>query len=79
MASAWMPAGINKRKGIIHEAVPRHAAAAREARTGDAHAEMPAFARAGMPGMQVAVVLHLDPGLGCSAGRCRRASMRAHG
>ena len=45
---------------IIHKAMPRHAVQPGKARAGDAHAEMPALARTGMAGMQVAVVLHLQ-------------------
>ena len=46
-------AGHQQAQSIIHEAVPRHAVAAAEPCTRDAHAEVPALARAGMSGMQV--------------------------
>ena len=42
--------GHQQAQGIIHEAMSRHAAAAGETRTRDAHAEVLAFARAGMAG-----------------------------
>ena len=62
MASAWMPAGINERRASYTRRWRATRLTAREACAGDAHAEVPAFACAGMPGVQVAVVLHLDRG-----------------
>ena len=64
------PAGISEAQGIIHEAMPRHARQAGEALARDAHAEVPAFARAGVAGVQVAVVLHLE------RGRLQRSAQR---
>ena len=48
--------GHQQAQSIIHEAMSRHAAAAGEPCTGDAHAEVPALAGTGMAGMQVAFV-----------------------
>ena len=47
-------------KCIINEAMPGHTRQALETQADDAYREVPAFARAGMAGMQVAVILHLE-------------------
>jgi len=57
-------------QGIIHEPMLRHAGQAGEAATTNAHREMAAFPRAGMAGMQVAVVHHFQ-GLGLQRGMQR--------
>ncbi len=58
-------------QGIIYEAMPGQAIEAFEAPAGDPHAEVAALAGAGMTGMAMAVVLHLE--------RCWRQSLAKGG
>lgn len=81
MDAARHPSG----DGIIHKAMTGHARETGEARADDAHREMPPFARAGVAGVQVAVVDDLE-GLGrqgraqrsLDIGRVRRGAGVAH-
>ena len=52
--------GDQQLQRIIYEAMPRNPRQPLKARAHDAHVEVTSFASAGMTGVQMAVVTHLD-------------------